>query len=299
MLLVALLLASPVWSANDQVLVVGDASRPYFRAFVTALTAGLGRGGFSVEVADLQQGALGSAAGYRCIVTVGHDAARQIAARPGSTPVLHALVTSALADELRGANRTAAPRAYLLIEQPAARLLLLATTTRQGRERLGVIYGPSSVNYREEVRRQVRLTDYTLVEREIGREAELADALAYFKGNVDVLVTFPDPVVVNEGTAKTLILGAYLGNLPLVGYSQALVKAGALMSLYATPEMLGAQSADLINSGFWGDPARSGAKIYPLDFEVAVNYQVARALGVDLPDESELASRIRRAERAK
>ena len=105
------------------------------------------------------------------------------------------------------------------------------------RNRLAVIYGPSSKHYRNEVRRQASNAELLLTEKEISDPSQLGEVMASLKGNSEMLLTLPDPMVVNEGTAKTLILGAYLENLPLVGYSQALVKAGCQEITVDEPSM--------------------------------------------------------------
>lgn len=295
-----LLFSSPVaWSAADEILVVGDSNRPYFRTYVDALASRVEGKGFTLKIVAVNFVDTDAMTGYRCIVTVGHEAAQRVNALPTVTPVLHALTTNNYADELRKNNKGTAPRSYLLVEQPISRLLLLATTSFPKLKRLGLLYGPTSQTARDELRRQIRTSELILVEKEVESEAELGGAIRSFIGNSDLLFIPPDPVVVNEGTAKTLILGAYMANLPLLGYSQALVKAGALMSVYSTPEMLGTQSAELIISGFWSDPSLAGVKIYPDKYDVSVNYQVARALAIDLPDERELLMRIRKAERVR
>ena len=164
------------------------------------------------------------------------------------------------------------------------------------RNRLAVIYGPSSKHYRNEVRRQAGNAELLLTEKEISEPGQLGEVMASLKGNSEMLLTLPDPMVVNEGTAKTLILGAYLENLPLVGYSQALVKAGALMSVHTTPEQLGMQAAELVDGAFWNDTGRKGGRIYPRYYQVSVNYQVANALRIELPSESEIKSNLERME---
>jgi putative ABC transport system substrate-binding protein len=292
-----LAVTTPVW-AGDQILVVGDTSRSYVRGFVSSLKDSLSQDGTSLLVVEPTSSSvtLVNVNDYRCIVTVGHEAAIYVANTATTTPVLHALVTDTLVDELYKSHPPPSPRLSLLIEQPVSRLLLLANTTMLHKGRVGVLYGPSSVRQREEVRKEARRIGLTLLEKEIHGAAELNNALSFFQGNVNILITLQDAQVVNEGTVKTLILGAYHDNLPLAGYSQALVKAGAMMAVYTTPEQFGRQAAELIKNKFWKELSMPDVQVYPRYFQVSVNYQVARALGVDLPDENKLEKQIQKQE---
>lgn len=296
LLALCLLAALPVWGKG--VLVVGDTSRAYFQAFATALAAGMEQDSDGVSVVDTgKAGALAvNAESYRCIVTVGNEAARELSAKTSSVPLLHALVTETSSNEIVQRSNGQTSRAFLLIDQPISRLILLASNSMPERSKLGVIYGPHSRLYRNEVRRQADTAGLRLIEKDISEPGQLSGVMSSFNGSTDMLLILPDPTVVNEGTAKTLILGAYLGNLPLVGYSHALVKAGALMSVYSTPEQLGTQAAELINAGFWGDVGKNNMRIYPRYYQVSVNYQVANALQLELPSEKDLKARIERTE---
>jgi len=293
LLMLTLLVTLSAWGAGE-VLVIGDTSRPYFRSFTDSLAASLERNHVDVKTIDTDKldSVTLNGGKFQCVVTVGNQAARLVSARQVQSPILHALVTESFAHDLYQATNGQPLRSFLLIDQPVSRLILLAHTAMPDRHKLGVLYGPSSVRYRGEVRIQAARADLQLVEKEIQNPDQLGDVISFFRGNDNILLTLPDPVVVNESTAKTLILGAYLENLPLVGYSQALVKAGALMSVYSTPDQLGTQGGELISTSFWNDPARRGALIYPRYYQVSVNYQVAHALQIDLPSENVLTQRL-------
>lgn len=297
LLAVCMLATLPVW-AKGAVLVVGDTNRSYFHAFSNALTSGMDQDLNDIRVVDTAKvGALViTAESYRCIVTVGNEAARELSAKPLPVPLLHALVTETSANEIAQRSNGQFFRAFLLIDQPISRLILLASKSMPERTKLGVIYGPHSRLYRNEVRRQADTAGLRLTEKDISEPGQLSGVMSSFDGSSDMLLILPDPTVVNEGTAKTLILGAYLGNLPLIGYSHALVKAGALMSVYSSPEQLGAQAAELVTAGFWGDASKKNMRIYPRHYQVSVNYQVANALQLDLPSEKDLKAHIERTE---
>src|SRR5512143_805383 len=165
--LLCVLVSLPVWGA--EVLVVGDTGRPYFRAFSSSLATNLGSSGFEIKVLDTtkyEHSALANGT-YRCIVTVGNDAARELSSNPSAVPILHALVTESFSHELYTTANGQAVHSFLLIDQPVSRLIWLARISMPSRHNLDVIYGPFSKRYRSEVRRQADNAELVLVEKEI------------------------------------------------------------------------------------------------------------------------------------
>ncbi len=102
----------------------------------------------------------------------------------------------------------------------------------------------------------------------------------------DVLLAPVNSDLFNHDNLKAVLLAAYRQNRVFIGPSPAYVRAGALASLYATPETLAADVAEAIREhqrhGHWPPPALVS------HFDVITNPQVARALGLSLPDAASL-----------
>ena len=77
-------------------------------------------------------------------------------------------------------------------------------------------------------------------------------------------------------------MSSYRHRKPVVAFSKAFVSAGALAALYTTPAQLGRQTADILLASSSGLPPAS----YPTQFAVAINHDVAHALGLNIPDEA-------------
>jgi ABC-type uncharacterized transport system substrate-binding protein len=91
-------------------------------------------------------------------------------------------------------------------------------------------------------------------------------------------------------------LTTYRNRIPLIGFSAAYVKAGALAAIYSTPENIADQLAELTAQSL---SAAGAVKqiISPKYFSVSINSRVARSLGVQLKlDSDKLAQLIRDAE---
>lgn len=108
--------------------------------------------------------------------------------------------------------------------------------------------------------------------------------------DADVLLAQPDPTIYNRDYAKALLLTAYRQGKPMIGPSAAFVRAGALASLYATPDAIAGEVVAALSS--FERTGRLPPKASVERFQVVVNPQVARSLGVVLPPEAEILRRM-------
>ena len=102
----------------------------------------------------------------------------------------------------------------------------------------------------------------------------------------DLLLLVPDPVVANADTVYGLLLTSYRAQIPVVGYSEGLLNAGALVSLFSTARQQGRQGAEIVGRLLAHEALPTPQ--HPRYFTVRVNASVARSLGLRLPAESAL-----------
>ena len=101
--------------------------------------------------------------------------------------------------------------------------------------------------------------------------------------------------VYNSNSLQNILLTAFRAKVPMVAFSPAYVRAGALLSLHVTPAQVGAQALALVQ-GVLHEQALPSGPVESRDFEVGVNEHVARSLGLIL-DASALRLDLRRLER--
>lgn len=220
------------------------------------------------------------------IVAIGVRALRQVLRGAGDTPVLALLVPRlAYVSLLRESGQAQRASTALFLEQPYARQLRLPRVAVPGVRRVGVILGPATAALAGPL--EAAAEQVTLEIRRIDGPDGLFPALDELAGRVDVLLLVPDAAVVGRATLPSLLLQTYRRRLPVIGYSEALAQAGALLSLYATPVQMGAEAGRLIRDLPAG-PIRLPAPHYPSQFSLRINHSVARSLGIDLPDEASL-----------
>lgn len=275
--------------AQAQVLAVLSEGTASYQAVVDELRARLGPApGPRVDTVTAAQLAARDApalAGYRLLVPVGMAASQAVAAR--QLGVAEPVPTLCLLIPRRGFElvRTAWGTAYsdrlsaVYIDQPLSRQLDLIRLALPERRQLGVVLGPTSRSSLEELRQLAGDRDLELNTALADDVQGVATALRALVAASDVMLLLPDAVATSADTVYGLMLTSYRAQVPVVGFSESLLNAGAMVSLYSTVRQQAGQAADIarrvVDHGEPLPPAQSPAR-----FTVGVNASVARSLGL-------------------
>ena len=232
------------------------------------------------------------------VVAVGTAAQRAMqelfATDPTPPPLLAILVPrlaferSADAGRLRSGLQSA-----VFIDQPPARQLELVRLALPSLRNLGILVGAESTVLAPALDKAAKERGIHLLARPVGPDGLYA-ALQGLLPDVDALLALPDPQVFSGQTAANILAAAYRRRLPLIGFSPAYTRAGALVSLHSTPAQMGVRGGELLRQAFGGRSLPPPQ--WPRDFVVTVNHDVARSLALPL-DEAQLAELLRQRER--
>lgn len=195
-----------------------------------------------------------------------------------------------LANERPGQEKSAA-RLYsaIYLDQPYKRQLDLISAVLPHVRSIGVLYSESTKELNI-LRSLVQTRKLVLHERSSVDAANLYKNLHSILLGSDVLLALPNPEIYNASTIRNILLASYRNKVPLIGFSPAYVKAGALCAVFSTPEQIAKQSLNFVQeymSTGWLPAAQS-----PKEFDVAINEQVAHSLGIDIKSASQLLSEI-------
>lgn len=233
----------------------------------------------------------------RMIVSVGVEAARRIAERRSRTPVLAILIPKAWYESegkaalTEGGKETGA----IFIDQPLNRQFHLIRSAFPSLTRVGLVLGKQASDRLPELERQAKAHRVTLVSAVLDPSRKLVAQLEEILENADILLlAFPDPEVLTRTSAQSIFMTSYRYRDPVVGYSQSLSRAGALLTVYSTPSQIGSQAAEVLNSALGGDRLPSG--LWPRYFSISINGHVARSLNISVPSESVLMKNVQEAE---
>ena len=232
------------------------------------------------------------------VVAVGSAALRDMQdlfADDPTPPLLLAVLIPRLAFErLADPSRLRAGQiSAVFLDQPPARQMELARLAIPSLRALGVLLGGESRAAAAALEKAARERGFELLARQVVGDG-LFPALQALLPEVDGLLAVPDPLVFNSQTATNILAATYRRRIPLIGFSPAYARAGALVSLYSTPDQIGLRGGEVLRQAFASrilPPPQ-----WPRDFVVRVNQDVARSLGLSI-EEAQLAQQLRRAEK--
>ena len=229
------------------------------------------------------------------VVTIGVDAATAAiqGAEPG-TPILCVLIPRIAFDALSiGKKDNRKITAIYLDTSPQRQLELIRLLLPQARN-VGVVLGNVSLREKDTLKAAARDRGLTLQSDHATRDSELYPSLKSVLAESDVFLAVPDPVVINAATAQNVLITAFRSQVPVIGYSASYVKAGALASVYSSPQQIGLEAGQIIKTQQRTNTLP--APKYPRYFSVGVNASLMRTMGLPAADEQALEQRLLKAE---
>lgn len=283
-----------VWVLNS------DATRDQYRTFLEALrtAAQLRPEQILISTLDAENASANEPRipDVRFAVAVGTRAAVSLCTRNLAMPLLLSLIPKTTYDlslePMCGANTK--PRTALFLDQPLERQVAALRLALPHYQRAAVILGPSTRLQKDAI---------AALLRKFNLEAEIVDvddvnnvfySLERLADRLTFLLAVPDPMVFNSKTAPHILLAAYRYGMPVVGYSENYVKAGALLAVHSSPEQLGQQAGELIARALKSPKLLLPTTQPPKYYSVSINHQVARSLGLSPLDEKDLLGQLKR-----
>lgn len=219
------------------------------------------------------------------VIAVGMRAA--ISLTSNSVPVLNVFVPRAGFEKLQYAPSATFSAIYM--DQPLERQLALLSAALPEARRIGILYAtpPAELDKLKKLSAESKLSLHL---QRVDQQHSLVSALTELLEVSEVLFVLPDAEVYSSDTIRNILLETYRKRVPMIGISQSYVRAGALCAVYSTSQQIAKQTAEAIlqfSAGGILPPSQ-----YPKEFEVSVNTQVARSLGLVIKDAEQLRTEI-------
>jgi ABC-type uncharacterized transport system substrate-binding protein len=288
------------YAAASVVLVSSERNSAYMEA-IEALVGEFERAGLlRSDVLQLMASEVATvgALAPKMYVALGSEAADVLAKTELKVPVLCILLPRNSFERVLQSNgrKTSAQFSALFLDQPISRQLDFIHLALPGVQRVGVLWGPESSSQSAAMKVLAQASGLEVVDATVGRDQQVFSSLKQVLEKSDVLLAVADPQVYNSSSIQNILLASFRARVPMVAFSPAYVRAGALLALYVTPSQVG-QQAGVIGRGVLQGKSLSATPLYSQDFSISVNEHVARSLGLSLDAES-LRTRLRRREAA-
>lgn len=267
-------------AAQGHALVIASAELAHYRAFVEGFSQGYGDTKVLLAtIPDFPTALKAELARAKVVVAVGPEAGKALLAERPTLPVL--LVFASL-EPTPGVRTLPVP----VVVPPAAQVATLKKALPSIREvprqpRLGVLYDPSiSGKLVAECDAAATAAGFSLVKVEVRQRSEVAGAARDLLTRVQALWLVPDTTVVTTESFRTLMHLSIANKVPLVGFSESMAKAGAVLAIQPNFAELGKSTGrDARKMGDGGATAFKAPE--PLVF---LNAKAATMLEIELPE---------------
>lgn len=215
------------------------------------------------------------------IVAIGARAARALRGRNLGAPLMVAAgADSGTREGAPGADHVVAG---VSIEFPFAQQFQVLRSVAPRARTIGTIYARENRPLVVAAAAAAKNAGLTLSSVEITSVKEIPAALDGLIGKVDALWALPDATVFSRETASYIILQTLRHRVPLMGFSQNSVKAGALVALYCDFQDVGLQAGLMARDILEGKRPASGESVPPRKALLAINLRVADVIGLTIP----------------
>jgi putative tryptophan/tyrosine transport system substrate-binding protein len=247
-------------------------------AFRTALGDDNGRV-FLVQLSDnVPAKNLTSGARPRIGVAFGSRAFDALAA---SDPALPLVLTMVLADDSASSSKSQRLVPTVSLSVSAAAILAKLKSTFPRQKSLALLLGPSSRILRSELLVVAQRLGYTLQIVECSGPRDVLDAFAALRGRVDFVWCLPDNNLFPSAAVAPIVLASIRSRLPVIGFSEGFVRAGATVGFYPDYADVGVQTAEMVKR-YLSEQEISRIEA-PRKIRMAVNDRVLRVLGMERP----------------
>ena len=223
----------------------------------------------------------------RLLVPVGIKATRMVAEHAGGQAAVLALMVprSGFEAESWPASLSRRRLSAVFIDQPPSRSLSLIEKVLPKARQIGVIHSQQGLANIAALSQEAARRRMFLRLAEVPASGEVAAGLRQVLPESDVLLLQPDALVINANNVQHVLLTTYRYRIPVIGFSQGLVKAGAVAAVFSTPAQIGAQGGQIARQWSLGEGDLPPPR-HCDEYAIALNQHVARSLGINLPDES-------------
>ncbi|MCK9467828.1 MAG: hypothetical protein M0Q49_00315 [Porticoccaceae bacterium] len=243
------------------------------------------------------------------LVTIGTEAAVNALTHFSSNPRLNLFITSSTWRDLTAGASTPYQQAAILVDQPLERFIHLALLIKPDSRILATAFGDHSSRQRELFAALARQHKLSVADTLLHTRDNPITALTPLFSDADVFIAVPDRGLFNQSVARWALFLGYRHKVPVIGFSRAYAKAGALVSLQSDPFDIGRQGAawldrylawqkvqptnqELFEPAKQSEQERLWRAFPPRDFSVALNPSVARALGITVGSEDWLHQQL-------
>lgn len=285
-------------SADDSlhIAIIGDSSNANQLLLSDNAKATLDKLGLQLKISSLDSGPFIKANGcnedYDLVIPVGNDISKKLIESKCPLPMISVLTPSFSYYKI---DQQDAQLSSIFLDQPASRYLAMVKALSSNIRHVSLIYSDYSERFYQQLMESASSNGLTIKAMKIDDDSNLYRTLEQVTEETDILLAVPDPYVYNRKTIKAIFLASYQSGVPIIGFSAAYTKAGAIASIHSDIEHIAKQLAESIYA-FYQNDHKLPKESYPEHFEISTNNKVANSLGLNIGSATEIQHSITEAE---
>jgi ABC-type uncharacterized transport system substrate-binding protein len=226
-------------------------------------------------------------------VAVGSAATRSVLQYRQSQPLLAVMLTRSAYLALSKQSNNPSTFSAITLEQSPARHIALAQVLLPNARVYGLPAGPKEQSVLDEYLHVLEKIDVFPQHKIIAKESQAAKSIEYLLEDGEVIIALPDAPLMKANTAKWLLYMSYQHSVPVIAFSNAYVKAGALAAVYSEPEHYGEQMVQWFEQYFSTRNSPESTYIYPHEFSVSINSWVAKSMNIPVADQQIITDQVK------
>jgi len=165
----------------------------------------------------------------------------------------------------------------------ASEQLLEISTSLPKVKRVGTVFNPDKTgNMVEKAEKTAKDNGLELLASSTDNPRKVASLLDKMKGNIDAFWMLPDHSLINPVTLDLIILFSMENRIPVVTFASKYLRNGAAMAVFASPEDMGRQAADLSKKILTDGLGNNHVPEYAKRLKVMANKPILKKLGVEV-----------------
>jgi ABC-type uncharacterized transport system substrate-binding protein len=217
-------------------------------------------------------------------ISIGVEPAQFVLKHHLPFPVLHTMMPKTtyenLLKKVPATERGHLSRHYVIyLGQKPSRIVMLSKLLNTSVKTVGMVAGDYSIYEAEAVKRVAEAEDISVM---LSKSTNVDNVMNDFRRVLqesDSYLALYDPEVLNSHNAKWLLYMAYKLKKPVIGFSPSYTSAGAVASIFSSPEQFAEQSAEWLINMINENPVSH--RQYPKYFSVTTNPDIQQYIGIE------------------
>ncbi|MFC2061513.1 ABC transporter substrate-binding protein [Elusimicrobiota bacterium] len=220
------------------------------------------------------------------IVTFGVEATRKVSGEVKNIPIVFSMILNPLKKGLVNSLKSSGNNLTgVSLDISASTQLKKVASILSFIKRVAIIYDPNiSSGIVKSAQSASASLGLQIVAKPASSGKDVPASLESIKGQADAIWSIPDPTVYTSASIKHILLFSVRNKIPVIGFSEFFVKAGALLGLYSNYDDIGRQTGEITLKVMDGASPSGIPVAEPRKISIAFNRNVAGLFNINLDE---------------